>query len=100
MTPPKTLYPARPILLADDEESWLNSFSLALRSAGINHLRTVSDSRRVMGLLAAEEFSLLLLDLTMPHLSGEELLGLVVAEHPALPVLILTGLDLVETAVH
>jgi DNA-binding NtrC family response regulator len=99
-TKPKALYPARPILLVDDEESWLNSFSLVLRSTGINHLRTVSDSRQVMNLLAETEFSLLVLDLTMPHLSGEELLTRVVAEHPDLPVLILTGLDLVETAVH
>jgi DNA-binding NtrC family response regulator len=50
--------------------------------------------------LAREEFSLLVLDLTMPHLSGEELLTRVTAEHPNLPVIILTGLDLVETAVH
>jgi len=100
MTKPKTLYPSRPILLVDDEEGWLNSFSLALRSAGINHLRTENDSRRVPGLLQEEEFSLVLLDLTMPHLSGEELLGRVAAEHPSLPVIILTGLDLVETAVH
>lgn len=100
MSTPKSLYPAQPILLVDDETSWLNSFSLLLRAAGITNLRTVSDSRRVMAALAAEPCSLVVLDLTMPHLSGEELLSRIVAEQPTVPVIILTGLDLVESAVN
>ncbi|HSH13196.1 MAG TPA: sigma-54 dependent transcriptional regulator, partial [Desulfurivibrionaceae bacterium] len=100
MPNPKTLYPAQPVLLVDDEESWLNSFSLLLRSHGINNLRTCNDSRQVMELLIETPCSLLILDLTMPHLSGEELLSRVTQEHPEVPVIILTGLDLVETAVN
>ncbi|NTV13723.1 MAG: sigma-54-dependent Fis family transcriptional regulator [Desulfobulbaceae bacterium] len=100
MSNPKALYPSLPILLVDDEETWLNSFSLLLRTHGINNLRTCSDSHRVLASLAAAPCSLLLLDLTMPHLSGEELLTRVVQEHPEVPVIILTGLDLVETAVN
>lgn len=95
----KNLFPVQPVLLVDDEDSWLNSFSLKLRSAGINNIQTCNDSRQTVEILAAQPISALVLDLTMPHLSGEELLPMVVESHPEVPVIIITGLDLVETAV-
>lgn len=95
----KNLFPVHPVLLVDDEDSWLNSFSLKLRSAGINNIQTCNDSRQTMGLMASQPISALVLDLTMPHLSGEELLPMVVDSHPEVPVIIITGLDLVEIAV-
>ncbi|MDT8334316.1 MAG: sigma-54 dependent transcriptional regulator [Desulfurivibrionaceae bacterium] len=93
-------FPARPILLIDDEEGWLNSFSLKLRAAGINNILTCTDSRKTMEIMAGEPVGVLVLDLTMPHLSGEELLPRVVENYPDVPVIIITGLDLVETAVN
>lgn len=93
------LTPYRPILLVDDEEAWLHSFSLTLRSKGLTNIRCCSDSRKVMDILASEEVGVIVLDLTMPHLSGEELLPAIVQEYPLIPVLIITGLDLVDTAV-
>lgn len=95
----KQLVPFQPVLLVDDEEAWLHSFSLTLRSVGINNLTCCADSRKVLPLLAAQPASVVVLDLTMPHLSGEELLPQLVAEHPGIPVIIITGLDLVDTAV-
>jgi DNA-binding NtrC family response regulator len=93
-------FPVQPILLVDDEDRWLNSFGLKLRASGISHLLTCNDSRRVMAIMASQPISVLVLDLTMPHLSGEELLPQVIATYPEVPVLIMTGLDLVETAVN
>ena len=52
-----------------------------------------ADGREVPGLLAAGEFAAVLLDLTMPHLSGRELLPAIVEEHPELPVIVLTGAE-------
>ncbi|MFA7348190.1 MAG: sigma-54 dependent transcriptional regulator [Desulfurivibrionaceae bacterium] len=95
----KQLSPLRPILLVDDEEAWLHSFSLTLRSVGLSNIRCCPDSRKVMEILASEEVGVIVLDLTMPHLSGEELLPRIVGEHPQIPVIIITGLDLVDTAV-
>lgn len=92
--------PSLPVLLIDDEDSWLNIFSLTLRTAGINNILTCNDSRRTLEILAAQPVSLLVLDLTMPHLSGEELLPLVKEAYPEVPVIIITGLDLIETAVN
>lgn len=89
-----------PILLVDDELAWLRSLSLTLeRSAGLSNVLTCPDPRQVMELLGSREVALVLLDLTMPHLSGEELLPLIGRDHPQIPVIILTGMNQVETAV-
>jgi DNA-binding NtrC family response regulator len=95
----KELHPFRPILLVDDEEAWLHSFSLTLRATGLNNIICCQESRKVMEILATRQVSVVVLDLTMPHLAGEELLPQIVEEHPQIPVIIITGLDLVDTAV-
>ncbi|WP_298436621.1 sigma-54 dependent transcriptional regulator [Geobacter sp.] len=95
-----TTYPDFGILLVDDEPAWLKSFSLTLRScAGINNVHMCQDSREVMGLLDKGEIGLVLLDLTMPHLSGESLLQQIGESHPAIMTIIVSGLNQLETAV-
>lgn len=94
------LHPELPILLVDDEEGWLCSLELMLaRQAGLNHTISCSDSCMVMDILARQEFTLMLLDFTMPKLSAEELLPMIARDYPDLPVIILTGRDHVDTAV-
>src|SRR5512133_1383657 len=79
-----SLYPHFGILLVDDEPAWLRSLSLTLeRSAGITNITTCDDSRQVLDLLQEHEIGLVLLDLTMPHLSGEDLLARIGEQHPA-----------------
>ncbi|HJV35185.1 sigma-54 dependent transcriptional regulator [Geomonas sp.] len=95
-----SLYPSFGILLVDDEEAWLRSLSMTLGlSGGISNLVRCSDSREVMGILAQGQIGLVLLDLNMPNLSGEELLKMIVQEYPAIPVIVISGLNQVETAV-
>ncbi|TFH87498.1 sigma-54-dependent Fis family transcriptional regulator [Billgrantia azerbaijanica] len=95
------LYPSFGLLLVDDEPSFLRSLSIALeRSEGINHLHRCQDSREVMATLARENIGLVTLDLTMPHLSGEQLLSRIVEEHPDIGVIVISGLNQVETAVN
>lgn len=97
---PDTLYPSTPVLLVDDEKPWLRSLSLALeRLGGINNLIQCNDSRRIMGILADQAVSVVLLDLTMPHLSGEKILAQIVENYPELPVIILTGVNQIEITV-
>jgi len=94
------LYPSFGVLLVDDEPAWLRSLGMTLEGpGGISNLRTCQESRQVMGILAQGEIGLVLLDLTMPHLSGEELLGQIVAEYPEVAVIIVSGMNQVETAV-
>lgn len=93
-------YPTFGILLVDDEPAWLKSLSLTLRSvAGLSNIGTCQESREVMGMLAAGTFGLVLLDLTMPHVSGEELLRVIGEQHPEITIIVVSGLNQLETAV-
>ena len=94
-----SLYPGFPILMVDDEAQALDSFETALLFASINNITRCQDSREVMPLLSRQEIEVMLLDLSMPHISGEELLSLVTRDFPEVPVIIITGSNDVETAV-
>ena len=97
----KTQNPIFSLLLVDDETPWLRSLSRSLKSVGnFNNLILCSDSREVMTLLTKNDIGLVLLDLTMPYISGEKLLQSIKNEHPGVLVVILSGLNQVETAVH
>jgi DNA-binding NtrC family response regulator len=88
------------VLLVDDEPAWLGSLALTLEScAGISNITTCSDSRLVMDILDRGAIGLILLDLTMPHLSGEELLEQIAERHPEVTAIVVSGLNQIETAV-
>jgi signal transduction histidine kinase len=74
MAIPSALHPQCPILIVDDEENALTSMSITLRSAGFNSLRTCAESRNVVAMLAREKFSLVILDLNMPHVTGHDII--------------------------
>lgn len=96
----KTRYPAFEVLLVDDEPSFLRSMGITLeRSARINNLKLCQDSRRVMEILSQNQVGLVLLDLTMPHITGEKLLSMIVEEHPHVGVIVISGMNQIETAV-
>ena len=95
-----TPYPDFSILLIDDEPDWLSSLALTLEScAAISNIVTCSDSRNAMTILDDGQVGLVLLDLTMPHLSGEELLEQIAERHPEISVIVVSGLNQLETAV-
>lgn len=94
-----SLYPSLPILMVDDEAQALDSFETVLLFASINNIIRCQDSRDVMPLLSGQEIEVMLLDLSIPHISGEELLSLVTKDFPEVPVIIITGSNDVETAV-
>jgi DNA-binding NtrC family response regulator len=90
---------ALPVLVVDDDSQVLHSTSIVLRTSGMAHVLTVEDSRAVLPLLAAQDIGVLVLDLTMPHMSGHELLEQVTSEYPDIPVILMTATNDVETAV-
>jgi DNA-binding NtrC family response regulator len=94
-----TLYPTAPVLLVDDEETWLRNFSLMLRSAGVTNILACQDAAGVMEILNTREVSTVALDLNMPGISGEELIASVLREFPDLKVIVITGINQVEVAV-
>lgn len=92
-------YPGLPILMVDDEVQALDSFETVLLFASINNIIRCEDSRDVMPLLSRQDIEVMLLDLSMPHISGEELLSLVTKDFPEIPIIIITGSNDVDTAV-
>ena len=88
------------ILLVDDEVQILETCKSCLNTSGFKDVLTESDSRAVLALLAREEVALIVMDLRMPHLSGHELLPLIVSTFPQIPVIIATASNDVDTAVN
>ncbi|MGD8492444.1 MAG: sigma-54 dependent transcriptional regulator [Desulfobacterales bacterium] len=95
----ETPYPQFPVMMVDDEAQAITSFEMTLRSANMNHFIRCHDSRDVMPLLASQEIEVMLLDLRMPHISGEELLPMITADYPEIPVVVVTGSNDIDTAV-
>jgi DNA-binding NtrC family response regulator len=93
-------YPSFGIMVVDDEPAWLRSMRIALaRLADITNVLTCHDSRDVMHLLSLHEVGIVLLDLTMPYRSGEELLAEINEKYPEIIVIIVSGMNQIETAV-
>jgi DNA-binding NtrC family response regulator len=90
---------ALPILVVDDEPRLLHSVSVALRAAGFPQVVTIDDTRKVAPLLSDQPVGAVLLDLSMPEVSGRMLLDQVTADHPDVPVIVLTATNDLETAV-
>ena len=85
------MYPQYPILIVDDEENALTSMSITLRSAGYNNLRVCAESRNVPGMMARENFSLVILDLNMPHVSGHDIIRQTAVSENRPPIIIATA---------
>lgn len=88
----------RTILVADDEKNIRNGLSLALEDEGYN-VFTAENGEQAWSLLTREDIDLLITDLRMPKVSGNELLKKVSGAYPTMPVVILTGHGTIESAV-
>ncbi|MBW2319643.1 MAG: sigma-54-dependent Fis family transcriptional regulator [Deltaproteobacteria bacterium] len=95
----EALNPSYPIMVVDDEEAILLAMDTALRMAGMNNIITSKDGREVMDILSRQKIEVMLLDLTMPHIHGEDILRMVTRDFPEIPIIIVTGTVDVETAV-
>ncbi|MCT4534176.1 sigma-54 dependent transcriptional regulator [Halodesulfovibrio sp.] len=93
-------YPRHPLLLVDDEDSWLVSFKTTLRAKGIDNVVTENDSTNLLSRLQSQQFCAIAIDLMMPNISGEELIPQIVAQHPNIPILVVSGLNQVKSAVN
>lgn len=86
------------VLIVDDEKNIRSGLGRALELDGY-HCFLAADGREGLDVIAEEEIDLVIADLKMPRLSGEELLRHVVEHYPTVPVIILTGHGTIETAV-
>ena len=66
--------PDNPILLVDNDSKILDAVEAALRMAGFDNITSIQDSRDVIRTMERRIPGLVLLDLNMPHISGNHLL--------------------------
>ena len=92
--------PEKPVLLIDDEEQILISYSMILKAAGMDNVISVQDSTMVLDLLHDREVSVIVIDLIMPRLSGVELLKNIRKDHPQVPVIVMTATSDIEIAIN
>ena len=86
------------ILVVDDEKVVRDGCHRVLTGKGYDVL-SAEDGQKAMELLSKEAVDLILLDLKMPVLSGEEVLEMAAQSYPDIPVIIITGHGTVDTAV-
>jgi CheY-like chemotaxis protein len=89
-----------PILLVEDEEDLLLTFTSFLKSDGYNNIKTFSDSRNVLkyfsGLQSSSFFRLAIMDIRMPYINGIQLYQILKILNPSMKTLFITSLDAVN----
>ena len=87
------------VLLVDDEEQILLSYSVILSTSGIKNVITIQNSRDVMPFLAENNVAVIVLDLIMPHVSGNQLIKEINREFPHIQIIVMTAMNELEIAV-
>ena len=88
----------KPIWVVDDDHAIRFVLEKALMREGLP-VRSFSNTRDVRAALATELPQVLISDIRMPGGSGLELLAQVKAEHPSLPVIVMTAFSDLDSAV-
>jgi DNA-binding NtrC family response regulator len=86
------------LLLVDDEERFRETLSKRLNETGYE-VCGVASGMEALGLLSAEKFDVVILDIQMPGMSGIEALSEIRSRHIGVEVIMLTGHGEVTSAV-
>lgn len=87
------------ILIVDDDDVVLTHYQGIFQRAGFTDVLLCMDSRLAADHLAQNDTAIVFLDLSMPHISGMELMDIIKTEYPQIPIAVITMADEVETAV-
>jgi len=87
------------ILLVDDEKRFRESSQRLLTGRGYDVI-TAEDGQRALDFLLKNPVDLILLDLKMPVMGGEEFLQAMCPLYPEIPVVVITGHGTLDTAVN
>jgi DNA-binding NtrC family response regulator len=87
------------VLIVDDEKNIREGLGKALELDGYNVL-LAENGNAALEVMSTSEVDLVISDLKMPELSGEELLKQISSSYPTIQVIILTGHGTIETAVN
>ena len=87
------------VLIADDEKNIRSGLGKALELEGYD-VHLAEDGREALSIVDKRDIDLVIADLRMPRVSGEEVLKRMSASYPTIPVIILTGHGTIESAVN
>jgi len=88
----------RSILICDDEKNIRSGLAMAMELEGYESVQA-SDGQEAWEKINKLGVDLVITDLRMPKMSGEDLLKKISGAYPRMPVIILTGHGTIETAV-
>lgn len=83
--------PCRSLLIVDDEEGVRDSLASFLRMSGFPTVVCASNGREALERLRSQSFFLVITDISMPGLSGIELLARIRSDYPGTDVAVITG---------
>jgi EAL domain-containing protein (putative c-di-GMP-specific phosphodiesterase class I) len=86
------------VLIVDDDEQVLNVHARGLRRSGFD-VTTAASGQAALVMLKAQTFDVILSDIDMPGMTGIQLLARVRAHDMDVPVILITGVPSLETAV-
>jgi two-component system phosphate regulon sensor histidine kinase PhoR len=86
------------ILLVDDEKQFKEAWYRLLTGRGYDVI-TAENGQIALDILSKTRVNIIILDLKMPVMSGEEVLEVIAKEYPDIPVVIITGNGTIDTAV-
>ncbi len=87
------------LLIIDDEKNIREGLAANFELEGYN-VKTAADGEEGLALIRNGDIDLVITDLRMPGLSGEDVLKTVTAEQSGIPVIILTGHGSIDAAVN
>ncbi len=88
-----------PILVVDDEENFLMAIRFVLGQLGYSEVLTCNDSRKALKDFKRVVPAAVLLDISMPFQSGLQLLEAIHEEFPQTPIIMITAVSEISTAV-
>jgi len=88
----------RQVLVVDDEQETCDLLTLVLEREGYA-VTACTSAARALELVGAQDFDLVLTDLSMPEMGGLELCERVLGTRPNVPVLVITGQGSLESAI-
>ncbi len=87
------------VLIIEDDPVSADLYSVQINASGLADCVICSDSRTVLPILVEHNIDMIVLDLNMPHVSGQEVLAQVSLQFPEIPTVVVTSDDSIQVAV-
>ena len=87
------------LLIVDDEKNMCRSLEILLSSEGNYKVSSVSNAQDALKFIEKNDIDLIITDLTMPGMSGMELLRSVKENYPSIQIIMMTAFSTVQSAI-